>query len=144
MQNTFVASYIAHSVVSTIEIKDVHKPRELTVYLTEGGLIERSFEPNYPNFNGVPLVGANTFKVRLNIDEKHPDVAEAIFLENSDLYKKALCTYTLQQVFDAAIIHLAKRKVPDILQKAAMSQLLSVVDVQQRITNKPGPTNAIH
>ena len=143
MNPQIIASYIAHSVTELLSHDDAAKPLTLNVWIKPNGLIEQSFESNWPSRNGVKLIGANVFSVELGLDHTTPEALEAFEEQDRNKMSKVIRSQTLQKIYDKAMLNLSLQQAPEFLIKAAMSQLNTVASVRTQI-HQPGATHAFH
>jgi hypothetical protein len=143
MNPQIIASYIAHSVTELLSHDQAAKPHTLNIWIKPNGMIEQSFESDWPSKNGVKLIGANVFSVELGLDHTAPDALEAFEEQDRHKMSKVIRAQTLQKIYDKALTNLAQRKAPELLTKAAMSQLNSVANVRTQI-KQPGKNHAVH
>lgn len=131
MNNELIAGYITHSVVQALTKTDSIKHQTLTVWIKDNGVIEQSFEAEWPHCNGVRLIGVNTFQVELGFDASSDAAQDAYRNNDKATMDQLLRDYTYGAVYSKARENIAQIAIPELLVKAA----ISAISVSAQIAN---------
>lgn len=143
MTPQLIAHYIAHTVSDLLRHEDAAKPHTLYVWIKPDGLIEQSFDPNWPSKNGVKLIGANVFSVELGLDLTTDDAKEAIEERDGNKMTLVIRAQTLKKIYEKALTNLSQRKAPELLIKAAVCHLNALTRREEKIP-QPEINHAFH